>query len=267
MMGPVPPALRGELVRLRAELFELESHFPEWNPSDLKAARGLRSVAHRISLTAERLEAIASNCTAQIGESENTRENPLWSALNSPFVLFVLSSLVLSGISFSYQQYAASHQRRDRLRTTTEHLQTEITFRLQEASDILQPEFTYTVLFTAHGALLGTTGNGTIGEFNPIYPEYGNRDLVSLLWELQEVLQRSGKQVNLGSSISSVRDLYILWNTSTVMVKPKQDGQSDSIWHFKDEQSLSSFKAAINKVSSETQATKLEHLTDVASSN
>ncbi len=58
-----------------------------------------------------------------------TPESPkktLWELLNAPFVLFVMTSIVVSGLSFSYQGYTNYQKQADNRKLSISHLKTEI---------------------------------------------------------------------------------------------------------------------------------------------
>jgi hypothetical protein len=87
-----------------------------------------------------------------------------------------MTSLVLGGLSFFYQQYSSYRNKTENRDNQISHLTTEIKYRLDLLSAVL-PEFTFAAKFTAHGALLGESRNKTpkdvlIGEYSPIYPEF-----------------------------------------------------------------------------------------------
>jgi hypothetical protein len=139
-----------------------------------------------------------------------TSKNSIWDILNAPFVLFVMTSMVLGGISFAYQEYSTYRKEITDRDTQIAHLRAELEYRIDVISAMVQPLFTYTVLFTAHGPLLGAFGNRTpddvlAGEYSPIYPEFSQRNITSLLWELQDLERKTAKDFSLVKSIDTAR--------------------------------------------------------------
>jgi hypothetical protein len=171
----------------------------------------------------------------------------LWKTLNSPFILFLFSSIVLGGISFLYQEYAAYKKAKENRSSKIARLETEIKYRLDSLAQMIQSQFTYTTLFTAHGAILGESGNKSskdvlVGEYSAIHPEFSQRSLRSLLWELQDLKKRSDNKIAFDKSIEAARILGVLWNENTQLVEGVESGQHDSIWHFTNSEAQDRFR-------------------------
>lgn len=60
-------AIKEQLTKLRAELDQLEAHFPLWNPDNLSGAKLPRSIARRIVLSAQHLEVLVKENTFSPG--------------------------------------------------------------------------------------------------------------------------------------------------------------------------------------------------------
>jgi hypothetical protein len=108
-------------------------------------------------------------------------------------------------------------------------------------------------LFTAHGALLGEYGDKTpddvpAGEYSPIYPEFSQRNLTSLLWELQELRRAYNKKLSLDSCVNPSRELATIWNDETEMQEPKVEGKHDSVWRFREVPAEDKFAKAIQLI-------------------
>lgn len=56
-------ALKDQVSKLKAELEELEAEFPRWNPDNPAGAKLPRSIARRIVLSAQHLEALVKEKT------------------------------------------------------------------------------------------------------------------------------------------------------------------------------------------------------------
>ena len=166
---------------------------------------------------------------------KTTLRKTIWELLNTPFVLFVMTSLVLGGLSFFYQEYSSYRNKTENRNNQISHLTTEIKYRLDLLSAV-SPEFTFTAKFTVHGALLGEPGNTTpkavlIGEYSPIYPEFSNRNLISLLWERQELTK--GAAEALQQSIDAFHRLVAILDDGVEMNEAPVAGKHVSIWRFK----------------------------------
>lgn len=62
-MGPDIKKLASAVEQLRGEISELESHFNKWDSGSTAGGRDLRSIARRIVLSSQRLEALVKENT------------------------------------------------------------------------------------------------------------------------------------------------------------------------------------------------------------
>ena len=175
----------------------------------------------------------ASDLTARPAVKRTT-----WDLLNYPFILFLFSSLVIGGVSFGYNEYASYRKKTDDKETQISKLISEARYRIDTISSIVQDQFTFTALFSANGAILGDMGNRNsdnrlIGNYSPIYQEFINRNLISLLWELRDIYPDRKIKAELHKGIDAVGRLRLLWDNRIEMLKGVEPGSSDSIWHFK----------------------------------
>lgn len=175
----------------------------------------------------------ASDLTARPAVKRTT-----WDLLNSPFILFLFSSLVIGGVSFGYNEYASYRKKTDDKETQISKLISEARYRIDTISSIVQDQFTFTALFSANGAILGDMGNRNsdnrlIGNYSPIYQDFINRNLISLLWELRDIYPDRKIKAELHKGIDAVGRLRLLWDNRIEMLKGVEPGSSDSIWHFK----------------------------------
>jgi hypothetical protein len=173
-----------------------------------------------------------------VTSEKTTLRKSIWELLNTPFVLFVMTSLVLGGLSFFYQEYSSYRNKTENRNNQISHLTTEIKYRLDLLSAMVLPEFTFTAKFTAHGALFGESRNKTpkdvlIGEYSPIYPEFSNRNLISLLWERQELTKGAAKAFPLRQSIDAFHRLVAILDDGVERSEAMVEGKRDSIWRFK----------------------------------
>ena len=191
--------------------------------------------------------------THVIAERDPPQKSKFWELLNSNFVLFLLSSIVLGGLTFGYQQLDGRRKTWEEHVSRLQHLETEIRYRLETIRSMAQPSFSYTVLYNTHGAMLGVIGNKTwedhlVGEYAPIYIELENRNFVSLLWELQELRRKDDKTYSLSAAIHASHELVRSWNENSAMVRDVVHGHSDSIWHFKRSEQLDEFARNLDMI-------------------
>ena len=170
----------------------------------------------------------------------------IWEILNSNFTLFLMSSVVISGLTFAYQRFDTYRKASEDYKSRTEHLGTEIRYRLDMISSMVQPSFTYTTFYNAHGALLGVVGNRNpdatlVGEYSPIYAEFENRNLISLLWELQDLRRRTENKFSLSKAVDAARRLSTSWNENAELTDDVIRGHHDSVWHFKQAEHMTEF--------------------------
>lgn len=173
---------------------------------------------------------------AQTPKPESPKKT-FWELLNEPFVLFVMTSIVVGGLSFAYQEYANYKKQADDRMMLISHLKAEIRYRMDVLSYLIQPQFTSTSWYTAHGALIGEIGNKdsdniVMGEYSPIYPEFAQRSVTSLLWELQETQRKTIKTFSLQNSIDAARRLSASLDEDVEMIAQGVSGKHDPIWHF-----------------------------------
>ncbi len=182
-----------------------------------------------------------------------TAKKTMWEILNAPFALFVMTSIVVSGLSYFYQEYANYRKQVDGREMLLSHLRTEIRYRMDVLSYLVQPTFTSTSWYTAHGALIGEFGNKNsanviMGEYSPIYPDFAQRSVTSLLWELQETQRKTDKAFSLQNSIDAARRLSSSMNERVEMITQGVSGKHDPIWHFINEPAEGAFREDIRLI-------------------
>ncbi len=145
-----------------------------------------------------RLEVSRKLCTG------NTRSkgSQIWAVLNSSFVLWLLSSVIVSGITATYAIYQQRQKDASRVEETRRKLDTEILSRIDQALAGLK--------ITAHEVSSMDYGAREIYEnvFNvldnsylaskpensrdlSVIPEFRTRTFRSLVWELRSVVEQS----------------------------------------------------------------------------
>lgn len=220
---------RSLLIFLAAGMFISSS--PAANVTGNGATNGVVPVpalteAQRASIHAEEIfrSQVRQELDAKADEAKGGASR-LWTALNSSFVLWLLSSVVLSGLAASYTGWQNRHAKIKANRELIEKLDTEISNRIYEAlgatrsyegsirnNKLWQPKAYYSLM-------LNYLNNNFTPDYGPdfsIYPEFkgcGFRSLVTLLHdsllfdpanvakaaEFKEVLVIYEKFANLGS--------------------------------------------------------------------
>lgn len=187
-----------------------------------------------------------------------SRRARLWQALNAPFVLFLLSSVVLGAATLAYESYTAraKMQREQALRTS--RLLSEAEYRLGLIERMLKPEFTYTQMYSAEAALIGIEGNrdsdgDRIGSYSPLWPEFAQRSLASLIYEISEEAGGANRLTPEEGAMSASEALSAAVDDDVVLIRPVSPGASDSIWTVRRQrrQQLADHLQLIRKVISE----------------
>jgi len=160
----------------------------------------------------------------------------VWSRIrdffNTSFGIFCLSSIVLAGLTTIYTRHAEEQRARAANEEMVRKLDAEISYRISELH-LLQPEiFPYDDLQTARAVVTGRTRSvsdvGELGNFDPVFPEFGGRSLYALLWQLQRLLP-PGPQTAFPNALASARDLVDLVDDAHLtMVTPR--GEQSSTW-------------------------------------
>jgi len=109
-------------------------------------------------------------------------------------------------------------------------LDLEIGHRIAPLRLLLGEVFTFTQLHTAKGAVNGKAEHhptvGKLGEFEPLFPEFQDKNLFVLIWELRKIISDREKET-LAKAIESARRLPSFFD-KLVMVAPV--GEDDSKW-------------------------------------
>src|SRR5438270_4348593 len=129
-----------------------------------------------------------------------SRPSQAWTFLNSTFGIFLLSSVFISLFSWGYAQWSAAWtQHADKERTWI-RLKVEIANRIRYVDKMASrfPSRDYAVIRTAiYGYDPQANVNPSwIRHYSPVFPEYKERSLSSLIWEL-ETLENGGRREQL----------------------------------------------------------------------
>ena len=115
-------------------------------------------------------------------------ESKLWKFCNSTFGIFLLSSVFISSFSWTYTQWTTAHKERADRERSFQRLQMEIANRLRYAGAMTQrfPSSKYKMV---REAIYGYDPQGNLNpswirHYSAVFPEYRERNLASLVWEL-----------------------------------------------------------------------------------
>lgn len=127
----------------------------------------------------------------------------IWDLLNSSFGIFVLSSIVLGSLSFTYGQwrdYRSRHQK-------TEQLDIEIALRLQAMDKMCSgPDNVYYSNLVNVNKVIDGDPKSSFYVHKPTFSEFQNRSITSLLWQLYLVAPDESKN----EIKSSIREATIV---------------------------------------------------------
>jgi hypothetical protein len=166
-----------------------------------------------------------------------SRSERLWALLNSSFALWLLSSVVLAGLTALVTSYHTNRSEELRREETARRLVTEINNRIEEALDALDldeagiskgetyvPKDVYTnvVYFLNNRHLADPT---SLQDFS-IYPDYRSRTFRSLIVELMTTQQRI-EQAQLRTALAGFKQLVDLASAreSERAVEPSSDSE------------------------------------------
>jgi hypothetical protein len=129
----------------------------------------------------------------------------LWSVLNSSFVLWLLSSVVLSGLAACYTAWQNHHAKARANQESVDKLDTEISNRIYEALSatrsyegsiknnvVWQPKEYYSLMFSFLNNHFNSTQGETYSDFS-IFPEFKECGFRSLVTMLYDALHSAGK--------------------------------------------------------------------------
>jgi hypothetical protein len=122
----------------------------------------------------------------------------LWTFVNSGFALFLFSSVIVALFSWSYQQFAARLEAERESQKNYQKLSLEVMNRLNYLTK-LQGKFKYEERRVIIQALYGFDPGANVNpswiiHYSSVFPEYQQRSLESLLWELERLSDTSHRQ-------------------------------------------------------------------------
>lgn len=126
-----------------------------------------------------------------------------WYLLNSAFGLWVLSSVVLAFVTWSYSHWRASSTEESNRRALIRRIDSEIAGRLRNGEALVRTASTNEQLYIALVAING--GARHINFDFGVFPEFQGRSLQSLLYELQSA-EKSGA-TGLGPALEAALEM------------------------------------------------------------
>jgi hypothetical protein len=105
----------------------------------------------------------------------------IWDLLNSSFGIFVLSSIVLGSLSFTYGQWRDHRSRRQKM----EQLDIEVALRLQAMDKMCSgPDNVYYSNLVNANKVIDGDPKSSFYVHKPVFSEFQNKSITSLLWQL-----------------------------------------------------------------------------------
>lgn len=109
----------------------------------------------------------------------------VWQLLNSAFGLFLMSSVLISGLSWGYTQWVEARNEQSELGERIRKLDLEIAYRLHYLDRLGDGKVDHNVVYD-----VDTVFNGEMEDWlpSPSFPEFEKRSVASLMWDLQSLL-------------------------------------------------------------------------------
>lgn len=143
--------------------------------------------------------------------SEPTRSSSVLRVLNSPFTLWLLSSVVLSGLSYCWVSYAEQKEADRQYQQEVRRSKAELRNRCRTFESSLR-RYETDKNFFIHGAIAPLTDVVVVtGGFagTPLFPEFANRTAPSIVAELEGIVGESsaGSVDGMARILEKVEDL------------------------------------------------------------
>lgn len=139
--------------------------------------------------------------------SKKTRKGQILAFLNTPFALWILSSILLTAITATWSAWS---NQRDEIRSKNERIskiKIEIAYRLSRAEDnldgFMDPNF---ILSSNLAPVLEPIDARTIMG-NPAFPEFEKRSVESLLIEWQTITNENKEKTNIADFLETIKKL------------------------------------------------------------
>ena len=159
-------------------------------------------------------------------EQPSNIQKRMWKFLNSAFGLWILSSIALAFVTWSYSQWQASAVKESERHALVERITTEIAGRLRNGETLVHSSRTREQLYTALVAING--GANHINFDFGVFPEFRLRTLQSLLYELDGIkgLSTTSREPALKASLEIQRIFTEALNTLAESNKSDQEPEN-----------------------------------------
>jgi hypothetical protein len=126
------------------------------------------------------------------------KQSQILTFLNTNFGLFLLSTVFISCFSWTFNEWTTYTKNLAEAKRTREKLALEIMNRVKYL-DMMDQTFPYSERKVVETALNGFDPKGNVNpswihHYSPVFPEYEERSLISLIWELETVSTKSFRQ-------------------------------------------------------------------------
>ncbi len=164
------------------------------------------------------------NYSAQPSQQNLPNQSQLWKFLNSPFMLWLLSAVLVSGISWAYTKWSSEQDTIRTRATNVLRLDQEISSRMNFATAVAVELQTLPISNEATStdpkseALVFKRVFGTPDDDFSLFPEFKDRTLESLMRELSQYLSGNAKECVLMAA-DRVRELRLVY----LRVRPLSD--------------------------------------------
>jgi len=115
------------------------------------------------------------------------RQSKVWEFLNSNFGLFIMSSIVVSFMTWSYTQWTDSLEKKQELSEKVTKLDTEISYRVQVMQNYFESECSNESHLSRDTFQDIDDIYSAAASYNAIFPENDAKDLHTLIWEMSVV--------------------------------------------------------------------------------
>ncbi len=168
-----------------------------------------------------------------------SNKEKVWTFLNSGFCLFLLSAVFIGGLSFLFNAYTEYRNTFKHKVDTIAKITEEVVYRAHFFPVLLKSPFTFSEWKNAEAALTGQEqlrphGVGRVDEFSPLFTEHKGRSLVSLVWELKNVVSVQHKP-EVQAVLELIKQLSpYLEEERLIMMAPV--GEEDSKWKMREKE-------------------------------
>jgi hypothetical protein len=136
-------------------------------------------------------------------EAGTPKQSKLLAFVNTNFGLFLLSTVFISAFSWSFNAWLTHERGMKEAHTTSQKLGLEVMNRLRYLDELEKP-FSYNERHAIETSINGFNARANMNQswiphYSAVFPEYQERSLMSLIWEL-ESLSKGSDRVQLKSA-------------------------------------------------------------------